>query len=200
MHCRSGAGSNAIPLLIRSSSLRFIGASLAAPFPLVSRREFRPCSLILFLPPSQWQTRVAAASSEVINSSFFWNRQLASSRIRRWPITMRRVARTHAPGSGCPGALSTGQHEIAGSLAHKACKRAKHPLDVGDLKDVICTDCHTGGVGPQAKSRRRRPGNAQTPSRRDRVALVTGNADPCFAPVKSLLRIEVGEPRNWRSR
>ena len=24
----------------------------------------------------------------------------------------------------------------------------KHPVDIGDLKDVSCTDCHTGGTGP----------------------------------------------------
>ncbi len=24
----------------------------------------------------------------------------------------------------------------------------KHPVDIGDLKDVNCSDCHTGGVGP----------------------------------------------------
>jgi hypothetical protein len=24
----------------------------------------------------------------------------------------------------------------------------QHPVDIGDLKQVTCTDCHTGGVGP----------------------------------------------------
>jgi hypothetical protein len=24
----------------------------------------------------------------------------------------------------------------------------KHPVDIGDLKDVSCSDCHSGGVGP----------------------------------------------------
>ncbi len=24
----------------------------------------------------------------------------------------------------------------------------KHPVDLGDLTAVTCTDCHTGGVGP----------------------------------------------------
>ena len=24
----------------------------------------------------------------------------------------------------------------------------KHPVDIGDLQNVTCSDCHTGGVGP----------------------------------------------------
>ena len=24
----------------------------------------------------------------------------------------------------------------------------QHPIDLGDLKAVTCTDCHTGGVSP----------------------------------------------------
>src|SRR6202020_1232832 len=25
----------------------------------------------------------------------------------------------------------------------------KHPVDIGDLKNVNCSDCHNGGVGPE---------------------------------------------------
>jgi hypothetical protein len=24
----------------------------------------------------------------------------------------------------------------------------KHPVDIGDLSTVTCSDCHSGGVGP----------------------------------------------------
>jgi hypothetical protein len=34
------------------------------------------------------------------------------------------------------------------SLAATALPAFKHPVDLGDLTQVSCTDCHTGGVGP----------------------------------------------------
>jgi PHP family Zn ribbon phosphoesterase len=34
------------------------------------------------------------------------------------------------------------------SLAATAQQSFKHPVDLGDLTQVSCADCHTGGVGP----------------------------------------------------
>jgi hypothetical protein len=34
------------------------------------------------------------------------------------------------------------------SVAAAALQTFKHPVDLGDLTQVTCADCHTGGVGP----------------------------------------------------
>ncbi|HEX8811447.1 MAG TPA: cytochrome c3 family protein [Terracidiphilus sp.] len=38
--------------------------------------------------------------------------------------------------------------EGATSLAATTIPNFKHPVDIGDLTQVSCSDCHTGGVGP----------------------------------------------------
>jgi hypothetical protein len=40
------------------------------------------------------------------------------------------------------------QTEGATQLAALPTQPFKHPVDIGDLKGVNCSDCHTGGVGP----------------------------------------------------
>jgi hypothetical protein len=40
------------------------------------------------------------------------------------------------------------QQEGAVSLNTAVGTEFKHPVDLGDLTGVSCTDCHTGGVGP----------------------------------------------------
>jgi hypothetical protein len=34
------------------------------------------------------------------------------------------------------------------NLAATAIPMFQHPVDLGDLTQVNCSDCHTGGVGP----------------------------------------------------
>jgi len=40
------------------------------------------------------------------------------------------------------------QTEGATSIAANALPTFKHPVDLGDMTQVNCADCHTGGVGP----------------------------------------------------
>jgi hypothetical protein len=40
------------------------------------------------------------------------------------------------------------QQEGASNPVKMAGAGFKHPVDIGDMKAVTCTDCHTGGVGP----------------------------------------------------
>lgn len=40
------------------------------------------------------------------------------------------------------------QEEGTSHLAHMQAQSFKHPVDIGDLTAVNCSDCHTGGVGP----------------------------------------------------
>jgi hypothetical protein len=40
------------------------------------------------------------------------------------------------------------QVEGTTQVAQMPAQTFKHPVDIGDLKNVNCSDCHTGGVGP----------------------------------------------------
>jgi hypothetical protein len=40
------------------------------------------------------------------------------------------------------------QEEGTAHLAQMQAQSFKHPVDIGDLTAVNCSDCHTGGVGP----------------------------------------------------
>jgi len=41
-----------------------------------------------------------------------------------------------------------GQEEGGISVASVPKLNFQHPVDLGDLTQVTCSDCHTGGVGP----------------------------------------------------
>jgi hypothetical protein len=41
-----------------------------------------------------------------------------------------------------------GEQEVATSLIASKGAPFKHPVEIGDLTQVSCSDCHTGGVGP----------------------------------------------------
>jgi len=41
-----------------------------------------------------------------------------------------------------------GQQEGVAARTVSTMTEFKHPVDIGDLKAVNCSDCHNGGVGP----------------------------------------------------
>jgi len=40
------------------------------------------------------------------------------------------------------------QQESGTEIASLPAQTFKHPVDIGDLSAVTCSDCHSGGVGP----------------------------------------------------